>query len=466
MADDPPLPAPHWVSVQVRVVPPVDPAGKSWKVQLLERREGKDEIVSDEPAPENRSLELRVAEKRFYSLRLRTGDGDIWFTDPDPFEAKGEMPVRVIEPKALKVRGLVTLGKRPLAKAQLAFGNEAGPESISLTSKEDGTFVGFLPRFGRWHVTSRSESPHLHREVDVDVIHSDRGAELDVEVRLIPRGVEGELVDVDGHRIMKGMVNQFGPSGDHADERVERGTFRFERLNDGANSFEASAGYRDEDGKLHSLRSETTDVTVEAGTADPAWLQIVLRREVGLKGRVVSPAGSGVPRATVLFIETKGGAHTWFVPKRSGADGRFTLPLREGTSEACVAVIQGSFSARLTRVQVTGDEQELSLSPLGGTLLVDAPFWNSKRLEDKRVVVFHAGCAIYPAVLQNLVKGSHGDTGVRWTYRMQRVEHGPYSVCAVTNSELAAYDGRAAAFEPCVYGVLAPGGMLELKLLP
>ncbi len=376
------------------------------------------------------------------------------------------MPVRPLEPKATKVRGLVTIGKRPLAKAHLTFGSDAGPESVSLTSKEDGTFVGFLPRFGRWHVTSRSESPHLHREVDVDVIHSHRGAELDVEVRLIPTGLEGELVDADGHRIMKAVINLSGPQADHRDERVESGTFRFEHLNEGANFIEASNAYRDDGGKLHLLRSEMKDTEVAGGTSDPAWLQIVLLKEVGIRERIVSPAGEGVPRATAYVIDGRAGQGALLIPKRSDANGRVSLPLLEGVADVCVAVTHESFSARLTRVQVTGDEQELPVSPLGGTLLVDAPFWNSKRLEDKRVVVFHSGCAIFPWLFQHLVKGSHGDTGVRWTYRMPQVEPGPYSVCAVTNSELAAYDGRAAAFEPCVYGVLAPGGMLELKLLP
>jgi hypothetical protein len=466
LAPGEPPAAARWVSLQILVVPPLDPAGNPWKVQLLERREGKDEVFADEPAPVNRNLELKVIEKRSYLLRIRTGDGDIWFTDSEPFEAGSEMPVRLLEPKAAKVRGLVTIGKRPLPKARLTFSTEAGLESISLTSKEDGTFVGFLPRFGRWHVAAASESPHLHREVDVDVIHSDRGAELDVEVRLIPTGIEGEFVDVNGDRILKARLYLSGPQDDRRDEPMDGGTFRVEYLNAGVNHIYASSGYRDDDLKPHVLFSELQDVTVEGRTADPAWLRIVLRRELGLRLRVVSPAGSAVSSARALVIGGRAGAGVPMVAAQSRNDGRFSLRVLEGTSEACVLMTHESFSARLTRVQVTGDEQELPVSPLGGTLLVDSPFWNSRRLEDKRVVVFHAGCAIYPSVFQHFVKGSHGDTGVRWTYRLPKLESGPYSVCAVTNSELAAYDGRAAAFEPCVFGILAPGGQLELKLLP
>ena len=300
----------------------------------------------------------------------------------------------------------------------------------------------------------------------MDVIHSDRGAEFDVEVCLIPTGLEGEFVDVNGERILKARFSLSGPQGDRRDEPIEGGIFRVEHLNAGVSYIHASSGYRDDDLKLHVLRSELEDVTVEGGTADPAWLRIILRREIGFRGRVVSPAGSAVSSARALVIGGRAGAGVPMPAAQSRNDGRFSLRVLEGTSEACVAVTHESFSARLTRVQVTGDEQDLPVSPLGGTLLVDSPFWNSRRLEDKRVVVFHSGCAIFPFVFQHLVKGSHGDTGDRWTYRLPKLEPGPYSVCAVTNSELADYAGGAATFEPCVYGVLAPGGQLELKLLP
>jgi hypothetical protein len=465
VADEPP-PAPRWVTFQVRVVPPLDPAGKPWKVQLLERRDDKNEVFADEPAPGNRNLELKVVEKRSYLLRLRTGDGDIWFSDSEPFEAGSAMAVRRLEPKAERVRGLVTIGKRPLAKARLTFGTEAGLESISLTSKEDGTFEGFLPRFGRWHVAAASESPHLHRELDVDVIHSDRGAGLDVEIRLIPTGLEGEIVDVNGERILKAILHLDGPQRDHRSERLESATFRFDRLNEGVNYVGASSAYRDDDGKLHRLRSELMDTAVEGGTADPAWLRIVLLKELGFKGRVVSPTGDGVPGTTVYAIEGRAGAGAPLIPRRSDADGRFSLPVLEGTSEACVAVIPRSFSVRLLRLQVTDDEQEVPVTGLGGTLLVDSPFWNAKRLEGKWIIVLHSGCAISPGTFSFFTKGSHTDAGVRWIFTFPNVEPGPYSVCAVTNAEIAAYRGSPAAFEPCAHGVLVPGALLELKLLP
>jgi hypothetical protein len=461
-----PAEAPRWVSLQIRVVPAVDPAGKPWKVQLLERRDEKNEVFADEPAPGNRNLEIKVVEKHFYSLRLRTGDGDIWFTDSKPFEARSTAAVRKLEPKAEKVRGLITIGKRPLAKARLTFGTEDGLESITLTSKGDGTFEGFLPRLGRWRVAAASESPPLHREVDVDVIHSDRGALLDVEVQLIPKGVEGELVDVNGERILKAVLNLDGPEGDHRSERMEGGTFRFEGLNDGLNHIYASSAYRDDDGTLHRLRSELQDVAVEGRTADPAWLRIVLRTELGLKGRVVSPDGAGVPRAVLYAIDGRGGAGVPLIPTRCDADGRFSLPVLEGTSEACIAVIPRPLAVRLLRLQVTDDEQEVPVIGPGGTLLLDSPYWNAKRIEGRSVAIFHSGCVIFPGVLQYLTWGSRADAGDRWTFTIPNVEPGPYSLCAVPYGEVLAYAGGPAAFDTCVHGVLAPGAALELKLLP
>ncbi|HEX7614218.1 MAG TPA: carboxypeptidase-like regulatory domain-containing protein [Thermoanaerobaculia bacterium] len=458
--------APRWVSLQIRVVPSLDPAGNPWKIQLLERRDETNEVFADEPAPGSRNLELKVIEKRSYLLRLRTGDGDIWFTDSEPFEAGSAMAVRRLEPKAESVRGLVTIGKRPLAKARLTFGTEAGLESISLTSKEDGTFEGFLPRLGRWHVAAASESPHLHREVDADVIHSDRGAGLDVEIRLIPTGLEGEIVDVNGERILKAILQLDGPLQDHRSERVESGTFRFDRLNEGDNFVHASSAYKDDEGKSHLLRSEIQDVTVEDGMADPAWLRVVLLKEVRVKGRVVSSAGAGVSGANVCLVGGRAGAGVPISSVRSDADGRFSVPVPEGTSGACVAVIPKSFSARLTRLQGTDDEQDLPVSGLGGTLLVDSLYWDAKPLERRMVVVFHSGCTITPALFEFIARGSRADTGDRWKFTIPNVEPGQYSVCAVSFPELALYAGGPATFEPCVHGVLAPGALLELKLLP
>ena len=348
----------------------------------------------------------------------------------------------------------------------LTFGSEAGLESVTFASKEDGTFEGFLPRHGPWHVSAASESLRLHRKVDVDVIHSDRGAQLDVEVRLIPTGLEGELVDVNGERIMKGSLNLHGPQGEHRDERVEDGTFRFEHLNAGVNHLYATSAYRDDDRKLHVFRSDLSDVTVEANTADPAWLRIVLLKDAGLRVRLVSPAGTGVAGADVYVVGGRAGASVPLSPTRSDVDGRVSPPVLEGTSEACIAVIPRQFGARLLRLQITADELEIPLSSGGGTLLVDSPFWKAKRIEGKTIVVLHSGCVVNPGVLQFFTRGSRADTGDRWKFTIPNVEPGPYSFCAVPYQDVTVLARAPTDPESCVQGVLVPGAVLELKLLP
>ena len=82
----------------VDVVPALDPAGKPWRVLLLESKGGKLEMVSDEPSPAKRALELLPREGLSYVLRLRSSDGDIWMTDAEPFVAgKGQLS-RTLEP--------------------------------------------------------------------------------------------------------------------------------------------------------------------------------------------------------------------------------------------------------------------------------------------------------------------------------------------------------------------------------
>ena len=463
--------SPDQARLLVDVVPSLDPAGKPWRVELLEARDGRYQLTSDEPAPARRAVELRPVEGRAYVLRLRSSDGDLWMTDPEPFVAGKGPATRTLEPKAERVRGLVTVGKRPLGKAHLTFSTGPGLESVSISSKEDGTFTGFLPHLGRWHLAATSSSLHIHRELDMSVERNNHGNELDAEVQLIPEGLEGELVDIENERVSFPAHIYLRPldgSSWHRDERVEGGVFRVGRLDDGRYQAQVHGSIRLESGALRLMTSEPQMVIVEHGTADPAWLSVVMRRPVPWNGRVVTATGAGVPNASVQRILSAWGTVAFLGARAtSDADGKFQLPVPEGLPDACLAIVPRELPTALTRMARTDDEQVIPISGPGGTLLVDQPYAGAERLEGRRVVLVHAGCAVFPGSLRYLRRPKatpFTDTGARWRIEIPNLEPGSYAACAMTWDELAAFAVEPRPLGECLSGVLAPGGRLELTL--
>lgn len=449
-------------------MPPLDPAGKPWRVQLLEPRDATYDLVAEAPSATGRALVFPLVGGQAYVLRVRTGEGDIWLTDPEPVLAGATSQTRTLEPKSERVRGLVTVGRRPLPGARLTFSAGAGHESVSFTSKEDGRFTGYLPRFGRWRVLAVSESPHVRAEVDTDVFRNKRGAEIDAEVRLIPEGIEGEVVDIEGRQIASRASLSLNPRGgyDHRNEPVEGGTFRVQNLASTGYYVEVTSSYLDADGRRLPLRSEPQVVTVEHGTADPAWLRLILRRQSVFRGRVVGPSGVGVV-STRAYDVRRFSSPVTYPPVRSDGEGSFVLPILEGLPDTCLALVPPGLPTVLVRRSAAGDEQAIPIGGLGGTLSVDQPYEGASQLDGRVVAVFHAGCAVLPGAFFRLGRRptSH-DAGARVQYTIRNLEPGAYWACPVTWEELGAYAGGPPAFEDCAEGTLVPGERLELAVLP
>jgi hypothetical protein len=144
------------------------------------------------------------------------------------------MEPRVLRLGVERIRGIVKAGLASL-KARVTLQGEPGKESVFFASNDQGLFEGFLPRLGRWHALVGSDNPPLRRRVDVEVLRNRRD-EPDVEVQLVPSGVEGEIVDEEGN--LKPSILRFHRRFDayHQEEMNQRagnGTFRFDRLLDG-----------------------------------------------------------------------------------------------------------------------------------------------------------------------------------------------------------------------------------------
>lgn len=468
---DPPRVSP----LAVRVEPPLDPTGQPWRVQLLGPGDGAAALVAEEPAPAARAVTFQALPGKPYRLRLVTSRGDVWQTDPEAFVV-GDGLERLLEPARVAVRGSVSVGPRPLPEARLVLSAGGRDESVSLRADAKGMVQGLLPRLGRWHALVTTDRPRLRREVDVEVARNPHGNELDFEITVIARGLEGEFVDLLGERIEEEVYLQPGrPRTSHySEDPIVGGLFRIEWLENGSHFVRASRSGYDPDGKRVRLSSEPVAVSVFAGTSDPAWVTLTLRRGVSMKGRVVTSEGAGIPRAAVGLVDRYGAGEIGFgLEQPVDRGGGFVLTVLEGLDEVCVAVAAPGTANAVARVVPTSDEVVVLVEGPGGTLVVDQPYLGARRLDGRIVALFHRGCPMPPGGFPVIIRArgyrpgsSRVDTGTRWRSTMSGLEPGAYSACAVSWGDLEAYRGGPPAWGDCVHGTLLPGGKLELTLLP
>jgi hypothetical protein len=452
-----------WAAIEVRVDPPLDPSGASWRLQLLDWRDGHPEFFSERVVGvDGRANGLTAPDCRLYALRVLTAAGDAWFSDAEPFELVPPMEPRVLRLGVERIRGIVKAGLGSL-RARVTLTDETAGASVFFASNDQGLFEGSLPRLGRWHALVGSDDPPLRRKVEVEVLRNRRD-EPDVEVQLVPSGVEGEVVDEDG--ILRKSFLRFHRRFDEyrqeeMNQGADDGTFRFDRLLDGDWDVSADA---------YQLQSGLRAFRVDHGLADPGWLRIVLRKFTGFKGRVVSQAGTGIQGALIDQIEAVQYSIRGNPETRSDRRGGFSLRVRDGLGDVCVVATppprSGGFAGTAVRLPVTRDQQTVVVAPVGGTLFLSTPPHIAKSLEGRYTTLFHAGCAVLTYFFSHRAYGAIKDTGSRLQFQIPNVDPGTYSLCAVRHEELLVYDGSPPAFESCVGGTLVPGGLLELSLLP
>ena len=446
-----------WGYVVVKVLLPPEPAGV-WKVQLLDP-EAEPDVVAEAPVgPQGEGARFKVREKMRYQIRVRAEDGSVWFTSSESLVGtKGEQAL-VIRLASQRVRGIVRLGSAPLPSATLTFGKEKGPELVVITADKLGTFEGLLPRAGNWQVTGSIEVPRLRRTVSVDVPEV-RDGPSNCEVRLIPTGVDGEVVDSKGLPIADGVIAvERLDARDQIREKIESGHFRVDNLSDGSYYVRARVAPFVESGGVL--------VVVEEGAADPAWLSLSVKPQIAIKGRLLSQDGSPVTGANVFsFADMTPGA---MAPASAITDdgGRFSLNVPDGMTQVCVGIFPPTLSGQVLRVPISDDEVTISVSSLGGSLLLDVPVWNSKQLDGRLVAVLSGGCAIPPFYFKYGSRDVLQPSGDRWLHILSNLQPGGYAACALTQAQLAGSSGTEPPGAPCVNGLLGPGVSLRLSLLP
>ncbi len=431
------VPAP----LSVRVVPALDPKGGVWNVQLLEETAGGPKPVDERAVDVEGRWETRAARRGGrYRVRVATAEGAGWYADEKFFEWDGGVEPREVRLSSSALRGTVFLGKKRLS-SRVTFTDRGGLVSIPFATKTDGTFEGVLPRDGWWSVTVAADRPHFKRNFDVKVDPVFReGTPPDVEIRVVSRAIEGEIVDLKNVPV---PVASLSVSGFQEPMKVEDGAFRWERVVDGGMSMQAMAG-RD--------WSPQKRVKVEGAWVDPGFVVLEVRPTYVLKGRAVLQSGQPAPGTRILLSSP-------FIERRvTPADGRFQMTIRGGGETACLLVVDPSKAVRLVAVPASETEQDVPVAEAPGALSLEFVPRGDRRFG----ALAANGCRLSMGWFRE-ISGAFTSTATRMNATF-RASPGVYALCGLEYVELD--DDAEIPPEVCVTGVLPPGGNLQLRLNP
>jgi hypothetical protein len=449
--------APQAAPLVVTVSPPLDPAGAPWIVQLLEESsEGRKPVDGHSVDAEGRWGTSAARRGGLYRLRVTTEAGAGWFADEKPFEWSGSgssAGTREIRLGTSALRGTVWLGKKRL-RSRVTFTDRDGLVSVPFATEEDGAFEGVLPRDGWWSVTVAADRPHFRTtfDVKVDPVFRD-GTPPDVEIRVVSKVIQGEIVDLKNVRVPLASLSVRGGDRNSDSLEVEGGSFRWERVVDGWMSVQASTP----GGPGRIDWSPQKSVRVSGGWVDPGFLALGIRPTYVLKGRAVLPSGESAAGARIRLLSSP-----FYEIRTTPADGRFRMTVSGGGENACLLVVDPSKAARLVSVPAAETEQDVPVAETPGTLSLE---FTPPRGRPIGALIANA-CKLSWFWLHE-IPGAQA-AGKASLMQAQaaafRASAGSYSLCGLEYGDFD--DDAEVPPEACVSGVLPPGGTLQLRLNP
>jgi hypothetical protein len=434
-------------TLSVRVVPALDPRGGAWIVQLFEESSELRKPVDERPVDADGAWSTSAARYGiFYRLRISTAAGDGWYADDRPFECDPERGRREVRLASSAFRARLVLGKKPLA-GRVTFTDRDGLVAVPFASRTDGTFEGVLPRDGWWSVTVAADRPHFKStfDVKVDPVFRD-GTPPDVEIRVVSKAIQGEIVDLKNGRV---PVASLSVSGFQEPLKVEGGWFTWDKVVDGWMTVHATAR-----GLTGFESSPFRRVRVSGGWVDPGFLSLEIRPTYVLKGRAVLPSGEPAAGARIRIVSSP-----FYEIRTTPADGRFQMTVRGGGERACLLVVDPSKAARLVPVPASESEQDVPVAEKPGTLSLEFTPRGERRIE----TLVANGCRLSWFRSPGLPQVPSGST-VTTMKSTFRVSTGAYALCGLEPGEFD--DDAEIPPEACVSGVLPPGGTLSLRLNP
>lgn len=456
---DPPLPLEE-LTLDVSLMPRTDPAGQPWR------------LIVDETAPHFLRIANKVAAEadgRWIKRGLMAGSyhivvvgsgGTSWLQQN--FDLGTSTRPLLLRVGSLSVAGRVTTGSRPV-HASLRFTKNAGGETATLMSDDNGRFQGLLPsglQESSWSVEAHLLQPLVIQRLQNVKLPPGAGSGttwLDLELPAIP--VHGSVVSPDDKPQPNVQVTAEDSNGARTTTSTDStGRFEISSLPPGKYTAVADAY----DGSSDRVPFEKT----EGGGSE---LKLVLNPYKRTKFLVVSNQGPVADAAVQVWIAP--GVPRAFV--RSDDSGHFDVGLPPGTTEVGLTVGAPGYAIKLTRQPIAsgGDEpadaHTINLDAAAGTLVLnfhapDRPMDNSAMLylvhngaiQDARTL---AGWGTDQAGVGDNASGNVPVT-------IDTVEPGDYALCVITDqSQVAAIWSGALPSNRCSKGSLDQDETLTLS---
>ena len=408
----------------VLLVPPLNPDGVAWRVQLSASDPDSNE-VSDERASAIGMWSRSGLVAGTYRIAILDDRGGMWKSETVTIGTDDvTLPVTA---SGMMVRGRVMLGDRPLP-AKLSFGGEWGR---MLQSDDEGRFAGEIPLVeGEQQVVFvEADTPNVRRSVRAKIEPSETG-ESEVFLNLPATTLMGTVSNEDGSPA-RAIITVSGRGASEIFEQASSesdGTFQIAGLAPGAYDVVAEA---------HERKSRRSSVNLKAN--EPAEVKIVLEPEEMLRGKMTM-GEMPVIDATIFVLPRDAWAPT--APQtKTNERGNFQLRLPPGTTIFDGIAVHPAFDTVIARATVRPDRIAwIPTNQIGGTIVVE-----SQQPDD--VVLLHRDAEVMARTLANLGGGMITQDRVTLT----RLEPGEYSVCSRDRKR-------------CASGYLAPHGTLNVAL--
>jgi hypothetical protein len=370
----------------------------------------------------------------------------------------------LLELDQASVVGTVRLGSQPL-EADVIFGGRRGAVRIPFRTNADGEFEGALPEQEQWEVLVRADEPMVERTFvgiepkvgpsgrkEVHLVLPDTALIVtvrDEQGKPLRALVNAQSID-DPERIVQGWTDE------------QDGRLNLHGLPAGAAAVIAQAHDRG-----------SPQVEVRLNERDPTRVQLVLRANTTIKGRVVSPEGEGVPMARVV-AHPSDVTPLWPVPTvLADRDGRFELDhIPSGTRALALDVGARGFVLKKVRVAVSHERVvDVVLERWGGSIVLELESsrgWNAKipapyvLFGGSYWTIFDlkewsaANAEEVPAVRASV-------PGERETLRVPQMAPGFYRLCVASLGQRVRFEAGTFASKSCSAGALVPGGILHLR---
>lgn len=326
--------------MEVELIPPTDPEGTPWTVELLESYEGSN--VARSAAKSDAGTEGNWSTEKAHagSWRLVVTDrhDNRWLERE--FSWIPLDPPLVVEINHLAIRGQVRIGDEPVTTGSAIFGTSFGDRSLRLDLDERGRFEGFLPSGGMWKVELTEGDSFEHSRVFGPFEIRKRPGKSYAEVDLIlpDTHLAGRVVrdgkGVVGARLTvlrypeKGRRDAFGRSG-------EDGKFLFEGLEPGSILVQAAA---------NGAESEWTPV--ELAEENEAEIELELKTRRVVQGQI-SWTGGVLPGASLVALFSTATSPRAMQRAISRFDGTFAISIPSAAKSVTILAAASGFDLEI-----------------------------------------------------------------------------------------------------------------------